>query len=273
MDKRTGLTILGMAGFVMLAAGSQRRSSVSISTTTTTATAATVATASATAKTPDPEDEPDPTADYKSIDDAKLDGKKAYGKTLFLRVWRGSTDASNVTLFACGKIGTGGFLNAKYTVEQRALVKAIPASIPLQGHCPRIVLKITGKEAYTDDLKGELQKVMDVTPKEAETLPPGVDYVSMDDINIDGKKAAGKIALLKMYRGSTEEKKFTGYPCGAAGGGGINFVYVNFGPDQKDAVKSLSDSVMSCQHVKVKLTTQQAYTSTWNAQLVEVEKD
>ena len=270
MDKRTGLTLLGMAGFVLVAAGSQRRSSVTV-TTTTTSTAATVA-PTASAK-PEPADEPDPTTDYKSIDDAKLDGKKAYGKTLLLKVWRGSTDASSVTLFSCGKLGAGGFLNVKYPVEQRALVKAIPPTIPIQGHCPRVVLKITGKEAYTDDLKGELQKVMDVTPKEAETLPPGVDYVTMDDINIDGKKAAGKIAMLKMYRGSTEESKFTGYPCGSAGGGGLNFVYVNFTSDQKDMVKDISSSALTCQNVKVKLTTQQAYTSTWNSSLVSVEKE
>ncbi|HEY1957025.1 MAG TPA: hypothetical protein VGH28_15505 [Polyangiaceae bacterium] len=258
-----------MAGFVLLAAGSQRRTSISTTTTVTTSTPATV-TPTASAK-PDPEDEPDPTTDYKTIDDAKLDGKKSYGKTLLLKVWRGSTDASSVTLFVCGKVG--GFLSVKYPVEQRALVKAIPSTIPMQGHCPRVVLKITGKEAYTDDLKGDLQKVMDVTPKEAETLPPGVDYVSMDDINIDGKKAAGKIAQLKMYRGSTEESKFTGYPCGSAGGGGLNFVYVNFTADQKDMVKDISSSALTCEPVKIKLTTQQAYTSTWNSQLVGVTKE
>ncbi len=141
----------------------------------------------------------------------------------------------------------------------------------MQGHCPRVVVKLTGKEPYTNDFKGEVQQILDVTPAEAEKLPSGVDYVTMDDINIDGKKAAGKIAQLRMYRGNTEEKKFTAYPCGKSGG--LNFLYVTFTPDQKDVVKDLSNSALACQTVKVKLTTQQAYTSTWNAALVEVSKD
>ncbi len=273
MGKRNALTALGLVGFVAIAAGSTPRRSSSSSSdagSTTVATVTATPTAS-TPKTPDPEDVPDPTTDYKTIDDAKLDGQKAIGKTLLLKVWRGNTDANTVTLFACGKAGTGGFLTATYSVDKRPLVKSIPASIPLQGHCPRVVLKLTGKEAYTNDFKADLQQIMDVTPAEAEKLPPGIDYVSMDDVNIDGKKAAGKIAQLRMYRGNTEEKKFTGYPCGKSGG--LNFLYVTFSPDQKDAVKDLSSSALACQTVKLKLTTQQAYTSTWNAQLVEVAKE
>lgn len=270
IGKRNALTALGLLAFVALGVGSQRRSAITVDDAGTTTTTVATTTAS-TAKTPDPEDVPDPTTDYKTIDDAKLDGQKAIGKTILLKAWRGTTDATTVTLFACGKAGAGGFLSATYSVDKRALVKSIPASIPLQGHCPRVVVKLTGKEAYTNDFKGELQQIMDVTPAEAEKLPPGVDYVSMDDINIDGKKALGKIAQLRMYRGNTEEKKFTAYPCGKSGG--LNFLYVNFTPDQKDVVKDLSSSPSSCQTVKVKLTTQQAYTSTWNAALLEVAKE
>jgi hypothetical protein len=272
IGKRSALTALGFVGFALLAMGSQRRSSISLggdgggitSTVPTTTT-------SATAKTPDPEDVPDPTTDYKSLDDAKVDGAKAYGKLLLLRAWRGNTDATTATLFSCGKLGTGGFLTTTYSIDKRALVKAIPPTIPFQGRCPRVVIKLTGKEAYTNDLKGSLEQILDVTPAEAEKLPPGVDYVSMDDINIDGKKATGKIAQMKMYRGTTEEKKFTGYPCGKSGG--LNFLYVTFTPDQKDTVKDLSQTPSACQQVKVKLTSQQAYSSTWNGALVEVVKD
>jgi hypothetical protein len=273
IGKRSALTALGFVGFALLAMGSQRRSSISIDTDSgsTITTTTTSATASATAKTPDPTDAPDPTADYKSLDDAKADGSKAFGKTLFIRAWRGSTDATTTTLFACGKIGTGGFLTTTYSVDKRALVKAIPPTIPFQGRCPRVVIKITGKETYGTDLKGSLEQILDVTPAEPEKLPPGVDYVSMDDINIDGKKATGKIAQMKMYRGNTEEKKFTGYPCGKSGG--LNFLYVTFTPDQKDTVKDLSQSPSTCQQVKVKLTSQQAYSSTWNGALIEVVKD
>jgi hypothetical protein len=276
--KRSVLTALGFVGFALLATGSQKRSSISLSTdsgsvTSTVSTTTTTATAaSASAKTPDPEDVPDPTADYKSIDEAKTDGTKAYGKTLFIRAWRTNTDATTTTLFACGKIGTGGFLTTTYSIDKRPLVKAIPSMIPSQGRCPRVVIKITGKEAYTNDLKGSLEQILDVTPAEPEKLPPGVDYVSMDDINFDGKKATGKIAQMRMYRSSNiEEKKFTGYPCGRAGG--LNFLYVTFTPDQKDTVKDLSSMPSACEQVKVKLTSQQPYSSTWNGALVEVVKN
>ncbi len=269
--RRSALTLLGFAVLMAFAAGSRRRTSISWDagaiTTTTVATPATIVDAST---APDPESIPDPTADYKSIDDAKLDGSKAIGKTIFLHVWRGSTDPTKVTLYACGKLGTGGYLDANYSAEKRDLVKAIPTTPPFQGHCPRVVVKLTGKQEYTSDFKGELQQIMDVTPKTPEALPPGVDYVSMDDINIDGKKAAGKIALLKAYRGNTEEKKFTAYPCGHAGG--LNFLTVNFTPDQKDMVKDLSTTFSACQPIKVKLTTQQPYVSTWNSTLIEVQK-
>jgi hypothetical protein len=270
IGKRSALTALGLVGFGLLGVGSNTKSSTSTSTTTTTSTT-TVTTTSATAKTPNPEDAPDPTTDYKSLDDAKIDGAKATGKTVLLRVWRANTDATTTTLFSCGKLGTGGFLTTTYSVDKRALVKAIPATIPMQGRCPRVVIKFTGKEAYTNDLKGELQQILDVTPAEASILPPGVDYVAMDDINIDGKKAAGKIAQMKMYRGTTEEKKFTAYPCSKSNN--MNFLYVTFGADQKDTVKDLSQSPNACQTVKVKLTTQAAYSTTWNGALIEVLKD
>jgi len=271
IGKRSALTALGFLGFALLAMGSQKRSSVSLGSDSGITTTVTTTTASATAKTPDPTDVPDPTADYKSLDDAKVDGTKAYGKTLLIRAWRGNTDATTTTLFSCGKLGTGGFLTTTYAIDKRALVKAIPPTIPFQGRCPRVVIKITGKETYGTDLKGELQQILDVTPAEPEKLPPGVDYVSMDDINIDGKKAAGKIAQMKMYRGTTEEKKFTGYPCGKSGG--LNFLYVTFTPEQKDTVKDLSQTPSACQQVKVKLTSQQAYSSTWNGALIEVVKE
>jgi hypothetical protein len=237
--------------------------------TVTTTTVATTPTATASA-TVDPDDLPDPTADYKSIDDAKLDGNKAIGKTIFLRVWRGATDATTVTLYGCGKLA-GGFLNATYSVEKRALVKAIATTIPLQGHCPRVVIKLTGKQPYSNDFKGELQQIMDVTAADPETLPSGVDYVSMDDINIDGKKAMNKVAQLRAYRNDLEEKKFTAYPCGHSGG--LSFMYVSFSATQKDVVKDFSDSPMSCQTMKVKLVSQSPYSNVWNAQLIEVVKD
>jgi len=276
MDKRSGLTLVGMAAFVMLATGShlhkRRRYSWDAGSTTitgTTATATVTATATATETATDPP-APDPKADYTKIDDAKLDGKAAFGKTLLLHVRRGSTDASHVTLFSC-TLGSSGFMQATYAPAQRPLVLAIPTTLSLSD-CPRVVLRITGTEAYTKDLKGELEAVLDVKPQPPPKLPPGVDYVSMDDINIDGNKAAGKIAQLRMYRGRTEEKKFTGYPCGDSGGGGINFVYVTFAPEQKQLVKDLSASVENCDPVKIKLTSQAPYSNTWNAQLLGVDK-
>jgi len=269
--KRSALTALGLVGLVVVAAGSKRHSSSIINWDAgySTSSSATAAFGMLDASTATVASGPDPTTDYKSIDDVKLDGAKAYGKTLLLKVWRGSTDPQKVTLYACGK-GGGGFLEVSYAPEKRDLVKAIPATITLHGDCPRVVVKITGKQEYTSELKGEIAQILDVAPAPPPVLPPGIDYVTMDDINFDGKKAAGKIAVVKAYRGNTEEKKFTAYPCGASGG--LNFIYVNFTPDQKDMVKDLSTSFMTCQPIKVKLTTQQPYTSTWNAQLLEVQK-
>ena len=283
MDQRTGLTLLGMAGLVMLATGSNLRrrhhysydgGSFSVSTPTPTSTTASTTTSTTTAAptaTVDPADVPDPKADYTAIDDAKLDGNKANGKTMLLHVWRGQTTGKSVTLYVCGKMGSGGYLESKYKPEMRSLILAIPSTIPMSG-CPRVVVKITGKQPYSSTLTADMLQILDLTPVAAPTLPPGVDYVSMDQINVDGTAAAGKIAQLKMYRGNTEEKKFTGYPCGDSGGGGLNFVYVAFGPEQKQTVKDLSTTPMTCDTVKVKLTTQQPYSDTWNVKLVDVVK-
>ena len=274
--RRSALTLLGFAVLVAFAAGSQRRTSISsdagMSTTTSAAATFSAATTSgdASAADPDPETVPDPATDYTSLEDAKLDGNKAFGKTVLFRVWRGATDATKATIYACGKLGMGGYMDATYSADKRALVKAIPTTIPLQGRCPRVVVKLTGKQPDSNDFKGELQQILDVTPRPPEPLPPGVDYVSMDDVNIDGKKAAGKIALFSVYRGNTEEKKFTAYPCSRSGG--LNFLNVNFTPEQKDMVKDLSTSPVACQPIKVKLTTQQPYVSTWNSTLIEVQK-
>jgi hypothetical protein len=135
--KRSALTALGLAAFGALAVGSMRRSSPVSSDAGVTVTTTAVTTASA-APTVDPADVPDPVADYKSIDDAKLDGNKALGKTLFFRVWRGTTDATTVTLYGCGKLA-GGLLTATYSIDKRPLVKAIPATIPYQAHEERAV--------------------------------------------------------------------------------------------------------------------------------------
>ena len=273
MDTRTrsALTALGIAAFGALAVASQTRRSTAVTVDASTTSVASASASASTKTPPAAEDVPDPTADYTSLDDAKADGPKAFGKTLFIRAWRANTDATTTTLFTCGKLGTGSFLTTTYAADKRALMKAIPPSIPSQGRCPRVVIKITGKDGFTGDLKGELQQILDVTPAEPEKLPPGVDYVSLDDVNIDGKKATGKIAQLKMYRSTPEEKKFTGYTCLKAGG--INFLYVGFTPEQKDAVKDLSESSLACQTVKVKLTSQTSYSSVWNATLIEVLKD
>jgi len=265
IGKRSGLTVLGLMVLVVFAAGSGRRRSSGTGTVTVTSAVATAATSSK----PEPEEVPDPTTDYKSLDDAKLDGNKAFGKTILLKVWRGSTEASTVTLYGCGKLGGSGFLVASYAVDKRPLVKSIPTTIPIQGHCPRAVIKLTGKQDYSTDFKGELQQILDVTPAEAEKLPAGVDYVSMDDVTIDGKKAAGKVAQLRVYRGDTEEKKFTAYPCKAAG---LHFITVNFKPEQKELVKGLSSTPVTCETVKMKLTNQD-FVGTWSAQLMDVVKE
>lgn len=213
---------------------------------------------------------PDPAADYTSIDDAKLDGNKAVGKTLLLRVWRGTTEADKVTLYSCTK-ASSAYVDTRYALEMRPLVKRIPPSLPVQSRCPRALIQVTGKQPFLGELRGQLAQVLDVTPAQPEPLPPGVDYVSMDDINIDGKKAAGKVAQLRGYRGTLDDKKFILYPCGRAGG--LNFMNVMVGPDQRDSVQGFSDSMSSCQTIRVKLTNQAPFNSTWTAQLIEIPKE
>ncbi len=266
IGKRSGLTVLGLVALVAFAAGSQRRTAgTGDGGAITITTAATAVTSSK----PEPAEVPDPTTDYKSLDDAKLDGAKAVGKTILIKVWRGSMEASTVTLYGCGKLAGSGMLQATYTADKRPLVKSIPTTIPIQGHCPRAVIKLTGKQEYSTDFKGELQQILDVAPAEAEKLPDGVDYVSMDDVTIDGAKAKGKVAQLRVYRGDTDEKKFTAYPCKAAG---LHFITINFKAEQKDLVKDIPTTPITCQPVKMKLTSQD-FVGTWSAQLVDVIKE
>jgi hypothetical protein len=211
---------------------------------------------------------PDPKTDYTSLDDAKLDGNKAFGKTALLHVWRGSTEAAKVTLYQCRSKGMN-YVNATYTDAQKPLVKAIPPTIPMHDTCPRVVLKITGKEQYGDALKADIVQILDAEPAEVKPLPAGVDYVSMDDVNMDGTKAAGKVARIRVYRGSEESTKFTAFGCGRTGG--TSFLNVKFTTEQKEDVKTLPSTPVGCLPIKVKLLTQD-FAHTWNAQLLEVSK-
>ena len=258
-------TLLGLAILSLLAMGSGKKRSTTAPTDAAVAATAVAAAPSATAAAVEV---PDPKTDYTSLDDAKLDGKTAYGKTALLHVWRGSTDATKVTFYQCKAKGMN-YVNATYTDAQKALVKAIPPTIPLHDTCPRVVLKITGKEQYGDALKAEIVQILDAVPAEVKPLPAGVDYVSMDDVNMDGAKAAGKVARIRVYRGSEESAKFTAYGCGRVGG--TSFVYVKFTADQKDDVKTLPTTPVGCLPMKVKLLTQD-FGHTWNAQLLEVSK-
>lgn len=255
-------TVLGLALLSLLAVGSGKKTSKG-----TDAGAAAVTVDAAPAPTAAVE-VPDPKTDYTSLDDAKLDGNKAYGKTALLHVWRGATEPAKVTLYQCRSKGTN-YVNAAYTDAQKPLVKAIPPSIPLHDTCPRVVLKITGKEQYGDALKAEIVQILDAEPAEVKPLPAGVDYVSMDDVNMDGAKAAGKVARIRVYRGSEESAKFTAYGCGRIGG--TSFLYVKFTPEQKEDVKTLPATPVGCLPMKVKLLTQD-YGHAWNAQLLEVSK-
>ncbi len=257
-------TFLGIVLLGALAMGSHRKSKVTVTHPEAGAAVATVD-AAATEKA----DVPDPASDYTSLDDAKLDGAKAYGKTALIRVWRGNTEPKKVTLYQCGAKGMS-WLNATYTEEQKALVKALPTTISLHGRCPRVLVKITGKERYGGMLKAELQQILDVEAAEEKPLPAGVDFVSMDDVNMTGKSAAGKVARIRVYRGNEDTKKFVAYECGRVGG--IQFVNVHYTPDQKEAIKTLPTMPSGCLPIKIKLKSQD-FTHTWTADLVEVDKD
>lgn len=257
-------TLLGLALLSILALGSGKRAPSGADAGGTSVAAVVDAAPAASAAV----EVPDPKTDYTSLDDAKLDGKDAYGKTVLIHVWRGATEPTKVTLYQCRSKGMN-YVNATFTDAQKALVKAIPPSIPLHDTCPRVVLKVTGKEQYGDTLKAEITQILDAVPEVAKPLPAGVDYVSMDDVNLDGAKAAGKVVRVRVYRGSEESAKFTAFGCGRIGG--TSFLYVKFTPEQKEDVKSLPATPVGCLPIKVKLLTRD-FGQTWNAQLLEVSK-
>lgn len=248
---------------VALACGGKKK------TETTTTTSAATTTASAAPTVSAKVDVPDPPSDYTKIDDIKMDGAKAFGKTALLHMWRGKTESDQVTLYPCGDKGGGlNWIESSFSSEKKPLVKAISTSAfgSSTSTCPRVLLKITGKTQYTNTLKGEIQQILDVEPETPEPLPPGVDFLSIDDVNLAGKSAKGKIAQFTIYRGDTQTTSFTAFPCGK--NGGIQFLKVKYTSTQKDAVKDLPTHLKNCATVKLKMDDQDF--GSWRADLVEI---
>lgn len=272
-------SFLALSAFAALCmATSKPKESTDSGSSSTTATAKTGATVAATTPAPPAssaapskpakEDVPDPTADYKSVDDLKMDGDKSTGKTVLLRVRRSDLSTDSFTAFPCGT--NPGFTMFKVTFEakDKDLARAIPSSA-FGAQCPRVHLKITGREWYSKDTyKAKALAILDVEVAEAKPLPKGVDYLSIDDASLAGDAAKGKILQIDAWRGSTNEKDFIAYPCKGAL---LDYVKVKYTDDQKEKVKGIATTARSCSTVKVKLTSREYYSKKWNAELLAIE--
>lgn len=205
-------------------------------------------------------------ADYQSLDDIRMDGAKAKGKTALLRVWRGNTEAKSFTAHSCGGAGGIAWVKLEFGQEHRDLVRAIPTS---SRDCVRVHFRVTGRERFSKNIRGEVLAVLDVEPQVTQEAPEGVDFVSMDDINMAGKAARGKIGLLEVWRGNTDDRGFTAHPCGEQGG--IQFMKIHYSSDQREAVRELPTSSRDgCRSIRFKLRGRSRFGNTWDAELLEI---
>ncbi len=243
---------------------------VATATVEPTATATTTSTAKPGKKPSAGDGKPDPAADYKGFEDANLDGKKAFGKTVLARMRRTSSTESTFTGYTCNDKG-GGSNSAllSYTDAQRNSVRAMPMLTNYRDTCPRVLFKIKGTQNYSKNFRGDVVEILDVTPEEAEAPPAGADYGSLDAVMLDGPaRYKGKTVEFEAYRTGTKDKYINVTQCNAGGG----FMELKFTADQRDAVKSVSTEYNHCSTIKAKLGSPSPYSRYFlNAQLVSVK--
>lgn len=209
---------------------------------------------------------PDPASDYATIDDVKMDGARAVGRTLLLRGWRGSPNESEFSLHPCDSPRIQ-WVKVRYTRDQVDRVRALPSSA--LGSCPRVLLRIVGRGRINQLPIAELVQVLDVTAiPQRKSEVEGIDFVHIDDVLLAGRAAQGRTARLGIWRGEVDEAKFVAYPCGDDIGVGA-FLRVFYAEDQREAVRDLSTSMRACTEITVQLSTANAV-GTWQARLVEV---
>ncbi len=151
-----------------------------------------------------------PGAAYTSIFDIKTDGKRAQGKTALLPVHRAGTNASTATLIVCE--GDMNMIMLSFASKQKGLIKAIPKS---EKKCIPILFQI--KLAHENLLQGRLLAIPGVQALLPAAPPPGVQYASMDDLALDGKRSRGKLAVLRIALTDIEEgrkNQIKGHVCG-----------------------------------------------------------
>lgn len=202
-------------------------------------------------KKPAADAKPDPAADYKGFEDANLDGKKAFGKTVLTRMRRGDTTEGSLTAFSCTDKGSGNFAYLKYPEALRGSVRAMPQLLKdYRDECPRVLFRIKGNAPYSKTFSGEIVEILDVTPEETDAPPAGADYGSLDAVLMDGPaKYKGKIVEFEARRTTTKDKYINVSQCNNPNG----YMEVKFKGDQKDAVKSISTDYQHCTTIKVKL--------------------
>ena len=224
-------------------------------------------TAAATATPAAPPAEPDPAADLHALDEAKSDAS-AVGKTILVRVKRGTTDASTFSGFSCerGARAAGKF---QFVATDVDLVRAIPTAI-LPKACPRVLGKVVGRNKVSNDPIIAITKIYDVTPEAPQKPADGAAFANLDDVHLAGKSAVGKTVELAIWRGPLERGRFAGYDC-RNDAALTDFVKVSYAASLEAKASSIGTGGFPKKCTAVRLKLGSPGLLDWNAELVDVK--
>ncbi len=233
------------------------------------ASASVRATTSVAASDSAPPEPPPPPTDYKSLALAEADGDKAIGKTVLISASRGAIFSDAVVLHPCVfDVREVRAIRATYSIDKRALVRAMPSTIE-SGHCKRTIVKITGPKSEHGYEHAALVDVVDVRPSNTPKPPPpaGVDFASTDDLLLAGDAAAGKIAQLPVRLTALPTgSAFDAQTCDVAGVA----LRIEYRPAQQALVEKFPSGFAPCRTVRVKpkrLTNR--HDGTWLVELLD----
>jgi hypothetical protein len=203
------------------------------------------------------------------LESGRIDTPEAVGKRVRLRLWRGSTTPTDFTAYPCSDDVGVTWMTLAYEPSLRDRVLAIPPSI--LSDCATVELLITGRGTSQSHLVGEvieIEKAPELAPRD---VPEGATFASMDAINMAGDEAAGKVAVLPVYRGEIEHLRFTAHPCGRHGG--IQLLYVHFEPHQREISEDLpASSLEQCVEIRLRLEHRDRFSKLWHAELIGLER-
>lgn len=106
----------------------------------------------------------------------------------------------------------------------------------------------------------------------ADKPDPAADYKNIEDMNLDGKKAIGKTALVRMRRSDTSDRRFTAHSCTDKGTG--NYANLEFEADQAKLVRAMPQLLKNfgddCPRVFFKITGQEPYIKRFKGKVLEI---